>query len=69
MYQQSRGLYILSWGGPPQQHGGKKYMSFTFTTSGGSRPSDKGEGGGGHPDPEIRGGGLQKNFFRILVEK
>ena len=25
-----------------------------------------GEGGGegGHPDPEIRGGGLQKNFFR-----
>jgi len=23
--------------------------------SGGSRPSDKGAGGGGHPDPEIRG--------------
>ena len=26
-------------------------------TSGGSRPSDKGGGGGGHPDPEIREGG------------
>ena len=25
----------------------------------------RGVGGGGHPDPEIRGGGgLQKNFFR-----
>ena len=40
--------------------------------SGGSRPSDK--RGGGHPDPEIRGGpGLQRNFFGpsglILVEK
>ena len=31
--------------------------------SGGSRPSDK-EGGGGHPDPEVRGRGLQKHFFR-----
>ena len=35
--------------------------------SGGSRPSDKGEGGG-HSDPEIRGreGGLQKVFFGPL---
>ena len=32
-------------------------------TSGGSRPSDKG-GGGGHPDPEIRGGWSKKIFFR-----
>ena len=33
--------------------------------SGGSRRSDKGAGGGRHPDPEIRGGGgLQKNVFR-----
>ena len=33
--------------------------------SGGSRPSDK--GGGGHPDPEIRGGpGLKKIFFSAL---
>ena len=30
--------------------------------SGGYKPSDKGVGG--HPDPEIRGGGLQKNCFR-----
>ena len=30
LYEQSRGLYILWWGGSPQQHGGKKYMSFTF---------------------------------------
>ena len=42
--------------------------------SGRSRPSDKGGGGGGHPDPEIRGGpGLQKIFFApsglILVKK
>ena len=37
------------------------------TVSGGSRPSDKG-GGGGHPDPEIRvgGGGSQKNCFGPL---
>ena len=39
----------------------------TFT-SGGSRPSDKGggRGGGGHSDPEIRGGGpgLKKKIFR-----
>ena len=34
--------------------------------SGGSRPSGKG-GGGGHPDPEIRGGGsLLKNSFSAL---
>ena len=32
---------------------------------GGSRPLDRGGGGGSHIDPEIRGGpGLQKNFFR-----
>ena len=32
--------------------------------SGRSRPSDKGGGRGGHPDPEIRGGpGLLQNFF------
>ena len=35
--------------------------------SGGSRPSDKGGGGGGHPDPEIRGEvGLKKNSFSAL---
>ena len=38
--------------------------------SGGSRPSDKGGAGGGaeggHPDPEIRGPGFQKNYFRPL---
>ena len=29
-----------------------------MTSSGGSRPSDKGGGGGGgHPDPEIKGAG------------
>ena len=34
--------------------------------SGRSRPSGKGEGGGGHPDPEIRvggRGGLKKELF------
>ena len=32
--------------------------------SGGSRPSDRGAWGGGHPDPEIRGwSGLKKHFF------
>ena len=30
--------------------------------SGGSRPSEK-KGGGGHPDPEIRGRVSKKNFF------
>ena len=33
-----------------------------YKCSGGSRPSDKG-GGGGHPDPEIRGGLSFKKFF------
>ena len=39
-------------------------------SSGGSKPSDDGGGGGGgwwgggHPDPQVRGGGLPKNFFR-----
>ena len=33
-------------------------------TSGGSRPSDRGAWGGGHPDPEIRGwSGLKNQFF------
>ena len=34
--------------------------------SGGSRPSDNGGEGGGHPDPELSGGrgGLQNIFFR-----
>ena len=31
--------------------------------SGGSRPSDKRGGGGGHPDPEIWGGGQSQKFF------
>ena len=36
------------------------------TVSGGSRPSDRGGGGGGvHPDPEIRRASLH-NFFSIL---
>ena len=30
--------------------------------SGRSRHSDKGGGRGGHPHPEIRGGGLKKKF-------
>ena len=34
--------------------------------SGGSRPSDKEGWGGGHPDPEIRVGQSQKNFFFAL---
>ena len=37
--------------------------------SGGSRPSDKGRGGGGgrrHPDPEIGGERSSKNFFSTL---
>ena len=33
-------------------------------TSGGYRPSDN--GGPGHPDPEIKGGGLKKIFFSTL---
>ena len=38
-----------------------------YVCSGGFRPSDKGGGGrgGGHPDPDIRGGSWpQKIFFR-----
>ena len=46
--------------------GFQENQSFTINIqvhcSGGSRPSDK-QVGGGHPDPEIRGGGLKKNFF------
>ena len=38
-------------------------MSFCVYLSGGSRPSDKGRGGGGHSDPEIRGEGGLKIFF------
>ena len=37
-------------------------MSFCVHLSGGSRPTDK-RGGGGHSDPEIRGGGGLKIFF------
>ena len=40
--------------------------SIATVTSGEYRPSDKGGrggGGSGHPDPEIRGSGLQKNCF------
>ena len=33
-----------------------------YKCSGASRPSDKG-GGGGHPDPEIRGAQSPKKFF------
>ena len=34
---------------------------------GGSRPSDKGGGGAGHPDPEIsRGAQSPKKFFRLF---
>ena len=35
--------------------------------SGRSIPSDGVGGGGGHPDPEMRGGGSQKNFFQASV--
>ena len=39
---------------------------FRTIFSGGSRPSDKAGGGGGHPDPKIRGvGGLQKHFSAL----
>ena len=38
---------------------------FFSLTSGGSRPSDKG-GGGGHPDPEISGGRSLKKIFSAL---
>ena len=31
--------------------------------SGGFSFQIRARGGGGHPDPEIRGGGLKKNFF------
>ena len=34
--------------------------------SGGSRPSDKGGGGAGHPDPELGGGLSPKQFFSAL---
>ena len=41
--------------------------SIACVDSDGSRASDRGMGGkgcgGGHPDPEIRGGGLKENFF------
>ena len=32
---------------------------------GGSRPSDKGGGGGGHPDSENRGGPVSKKCFGL----
>ena len=41
-------------------------VTYNLYNSGGSRPSDNG-GGGGHPDPEIRGAGaVSKNFFSAL---
>ena len=44
------------------------FSNVLVQSSGGSRPSDKGEGGrgggGGHPDFEITGGLASKNFFR-----
>ena len=39
------------------------YHLFSLMKSGGSRPSDKG-GGGGHPDTEMREGAVSKIFFR-----
>ena len=39
---------------------------YTVSFSGGSRPSDKGAGGHGYPDPEIRGGEVSKKFFWAL---
>ena len=73
VYQQSRGLYILWWGGSPQQHEGKKYMSFTFTTSCGSRPSDNAGGRSSRPWDK-RGWVVSRKIFfgpsgLILVEK
>ena len=41
-------------------------MTFWTKFSGGSRPSDKGGGGRGHPDPEIRGGPVSKKIFSGL---
>ena len=37
-----------------------------YKYSGGSRPSDKGRGGGGHPGPEIRGGPVSNKNFPAL---
>ena len=37
------------------------FSVFHAIRSGGSSPSD--EGGPGHPDPEIGGGGVKKSFF------
>ena len=50
-------LYWVSKAGSASHQRLKKYILI----SGGSRPSDN--GGGSHPDPEIRGGGLKKFFF------
>ena len=38
-------------------------MELEFGFSGGSRPSNKGDRGDGHPDPEIRGTGLKEIVF------
>ena len=44
-----------------------KRKKFNGKVSAGSRPSDKGGGGGGHPDPEIRGRGpVSKKYFWAL---
>ena len=43
------------------------FFNVIITTSGGSTPSERGGGGSGHPDPEIRGGpGLKKIFFWLF---
>ena len=40
------------------------FFNIIITTSDGSRPSERGGGGSGHPDPEIRGDlALKKMFF------
>ena len=44
---------------------------WVFSSSGRSRPSDKGGGGGGgggHPDPETKGGSGLKNFVLIFFD-
>ena len=40
------------------------FSNVLVQSSGGSRPADRGGGGGGHPDPEITGGlASKKNFL------
>ena len=42
------------------------FLNIIITTSGRSRPSERGGGGSGHPDPEIRGGPGRKKIFSAL---